>query len=58
MHDGMYAPMYVQKNDVILAHPSPQMHFGLIIELKGQQRPRGGQQTVVCLSFPGGSRNV
>jgi hypothetical protein len=33
------------------------MPFTWIIELKGQQRPRGGQQTIVCLSFPGGSRN-
>ena len=58
MHDGLYVRMSVQKNDVILAHPSPQMHFGLVVELKGQQWPQGGQQTVVCLSFPGGSRNV
>jgi len=54
MHEGMY----VQKFDVILAHPLTVKHFGLIIELREQQRPEGGQQTVVCLSVPGGSRNV
>jgi len=48
--------MRVQKNVVILAHPSTKMQLALIIELKGQQRP-GGQQTRVCLSFPRGSRN-
>jgi hypothetical protein len=53
MHDGIHVP----KNDVILAHPLTEMPLAWIIELKGQQRPRGGQQTLVCLSFPGGSRN-
>lgn len=48
--------MRVPKNVVILAHPSPKLEFALTSELKGQQRP-GGQQTHVCLSFPGGSRN-
>ena len=53
----MHEHIHVQKFDFILAHPLTEMPFTWIIELKGQQRPRGCQQTFVCLSFPGGSRN-
>ena len=54
----MHEHMYVQKFVFILAHPLTETAFTWMIELKGQQRPRGYQQTVVCLSFPGGSSNV
>jgi hypothetical protein len=47
----------IQKNVVILAHPSPKIEFALTIELKGQQaakRPADERLPVV----PGGSRKV